>query len=216
MRTIASGQYGRLFTRALMSVLATAGAASVASAQTTVTLNQPTSQVLAATVRGGSYANQNNEWTLATRASDDLVNERRALLKFDTENTIPKGSVVTSALLTVTLKSGSADASRTIGAYQTSLSWTEDEVTWNSRRKGQSWSTPGGDYGSKLDEAVVSNKAGTKVIFDVTPLVKSAVAGALGSSRYTRIALIDMDGSTADSYHVYFSPNDSNTASRPV
>ena len=215
MRTSASGRNGRLFTRALMSVVALTGAAVSASAQTTVTLNQPTSQVLSATVRGGSYANQNDEWTLATRASDDAENRRHALLKFDTENTIPRGSAVTSALLTVTVKSGSADASRRIAAYQTSLSWTENQVTWKQRRAGESWTNPGGDYGSKLDEAVASNTAGAKVTFDVTPLVKAAVAGELGSSRYTRIALMDLDASTADSYRVYASPNDPNTASRP-
>jgi endonuclease/exonuclease/phosphatase family metal-dependent hydrolase len=215
MRTSVSGQNGRLSIHVLVGALALAGAASTASAQTTVTLNQPTSQVLSATLRGGSYANKNDEWTLATRASDDLTNARRALLKFDTENSIPKGSVVTSALLTITVKSGSADATRTIGAYQTSTSWTENEVTWNARRAGEGWQAPGGDYGSKLAEAMVSNAAGTKVTFDVTPLVKAAVAGELGTSRYTRIALMDLDASTADSYHVYASPTDSNVASRP-
>src|SRR5258708_11369047 len=87
----------------------------------------------------------------------------RALLKFDTENTIPKGSVVTSALMTVTVKTASAAASRTIGAYQTSLSWTETEVTWKQRRNGDNWPTPGGDYGSKLDDAVATNTVGSKV-----------------------------------------------------
>ena len=71
--------------------------------------------------------------------------------------------------MTVTVKGGSEDASRKIGAYQTSLSWTENQVTWKLRRTGDKWSTPGGDYGTKLDEATVSNKAGTKVTFDVTP-----------------------------------------------
>jgi endonuclease/exonuclease/phosphatase family metal-dependent hydrolase len=216
MLTRTSGRNRRLLTRTLMSVFALTGAAASASAQTTVTLNKPTSHVLSATVRGGSYANQNDEWTLETRASDDLTNERRALLKFDTENTIPKGSLVTSALMTITVKSGSADASRTIAAYQTSQSWTENEVTWKLRRNGDSWQTPGGDYGSKLDEAVVSNTAGTKVTFDVTPLVKAAVAGQLGSSRYTRVALMDLDASTADSYRVFATPNDATVANRPV
>jgi len=216
MRTRTSGRNGRVLTRALMSALALAGAASAASAQTTVTLSQPTTQVVSATVRGGTYATQNDQWTLATRASDNLEYNRRALLKFDTETTIPKGSNVTSALMTVTVKSGSADASRTIGAFQTSLSWTETEVTWKQRRNGDNWPTPGGDYGSKLDDAVVSNTAGTKVTFDVTPLVKAAVAGELGSSRYTRIALMDLEASTSDSYREYVAPNDSNTAARPV
>jgi len=205
-----------VLTRALLSVLALTGAASVTSAQTTVTLSQPTTQVVSATVRGGTYATQNEQWLLETRASDNLEYNRRALLKFDTENTIPKGSVVTSALMTVTVKTGSADASRTIGAYQTSLSWTETEVTWKQRRNGENWPTPGGDYGSKLDDAVVGNTAGTKVTFDVTALVQAAVAGQLGSSRYTRIALMDLDGSTSDSYREYVAPNDANTSARPV
>jgi endonuclease/exonuclease/phosphatase family metal-dependent hydrolase len=216
MRICASGRNGRVSTRALLSVLALTGVASVASAQTTVTLSQPTTQVVSATLRGGTYATQNEQWTLETRASDNLEYNRRALLKFDTENTIPKGSVVSSALMTVTVKTGSADATRTIGAFQTSLSWTETEVTWNQRRSGENWPTPGGDYGSKLDDAVVGNTAGTKVTFDVTALVKAAVAGELGSSRFTRIALMDLDGSTSDSYREYVAPNDTNTSARPV
>jgi len=190
------------------------GAASSTSAQTTVTLKAPSSQVLSATIRGGTYANTNQEWTLETRASDNLEYERRALLKFDTENTIPQGSAVTSAHLTVTVKSGSADASRTIAAYQTSLSWTENQVTWKHRRTGDAWQTAGGDFGSKLDDAVVSNKPGTRVTFDVTPLVKAVVAGA--SSRYTRVALLDTGDSTSESYRVYHAPNDPDVSSRPV
>jgi endonuclease/exonuclease/phosphatase family metal-dependent hydrolase len=96
------------------------------------------------------------------------------------------------------------------------VSWTENQVTWKLRRSGEKWNTAGGDYGSKLDEATVGNKAGTKVTFDVTPLVKAAVAGELGSSRYTRIALIDLENSTSESYRTYYAPNDSNTAARPV
>ena len=96
------------------------GAASIASAQTTVTLNQPTTEVVSATVRGGSYADRNDQWTLETRASDNLEYNRRALLKFDTENTIPKGSSGHVGDADRDRQDGSADASRTIGAYQTS------------------------------------------------------------------------------------------------
>jgi endonuclease/exonuclease/phosphatase family metal-dependent hydrolase len=216
MRTCVSGLNGRVFTRALLSAVAVVGGASMASAQTTVSLNQPTSQVVAATIRGGSYADKTDQWTLETRSADNVEYNRRALLKFDTENTIPKGSAVTSATLTVTVKTASQDATRTVGAYQTSLSWTETEVTWRERRSGAAWPTAGGDFGSKLDDAVVGNVAGTKVTFDVTPLVKAAVAGDLGSSRYTRIALIDLEESTSESYRAYVSANDPNVSARPV
>jgi hypothetical protein len=156
------GRNGRLFSRALIALLFS-GAATHASAQTTVTLNQPATQVVSATIRGGSYADKTDQSLLATRSSDDFEYFRRALLKFDTENTIPAGSVVTSALLTVTVKTGSEDASRSIGAYQVTTSWTETEVTWNRRKAGTNWTTKGGDLGSRLDDATVSNAAGTKV-----------------------------------------------------
>jgi endonuclease/exonuclease/phosphatase family metal-dependent hydrolase len=215
MQIRVSGRNGRLFLRALASVVFSS-AATLASAQTTVTLNQAAPQVVSATVRGGSYANRTDTSVLATRASGNLEYNRRALLKFDTQNTIPAGSAVTSAQLTVTVKKGSADPSRTIGVYQVTTSWHPSEVTWNKRKSGIAWNSSGGDLGSKLDDAVVGNAAGTKVTFDVTALVKEAVAGHLGTSRYTRVALVDVQSSTADSYREYFLPTDSNSAVRPV
>src|SRR3954463_4926426 len=185
MRPCVSGRSGRLFSRALLSVTLLAGGGAVASAQTTVTLNHPKTQVVWGTARGGSFANKNGRSQLATRSADDVEYERRALLKFDTQNTIPEGSHVTSALLTLTVKEGSDDATRKIGAYQVTQSWTETEVTWKIRRDGQKWTKAGIDLGSKIDDAVVSNKVGTKVTFDITPLVKAAVAGDLGSSPHT-------------------------------
>jgi endonuclease/exonuclease/phosphatase family metal-dependent hydrolase len=216
MPTRVSGQRGRLSTCGLLIVAAVTGGGSLASAQTTVTLNHPATQVVWATVRGGSFANKNDQSLLATRSAEDVEYNRRALLKFDTQHTIPDGSHVTSALLTVTVKGGSEDASRRIGAYQIKESWTETEVTWKMRRDGERWQTAGGTLGSKVDDAVASNKPGTKLTFDVTPLVKAAVAGDLGSSRYTRIALVDLDSSTSESYREYVTPDDANTAARPV
>ena len=130
------GQLGRVFVRVVAGALV-AGGASVASAQTTVTLNQPKTHVVSATIRGGTYAGKNDQTLLATRSSDNLEYERHALLKFDTQNTIPAGSTVTSAKLTVTVKGGSADATRMVGAYQVTTSWTETEVTWKNRRTGE-------------------------------------------------------------------------------
>src|SRR6267142_284055 len=120
--------------RAMFGVAALAASVAAASAQTTVTVNQSKAQVVYATLRAGTYANKNLPTTLTTRAADTADNHRRALLKFDTQNTIPAGSAVTSALMTLTVKSGSAAASRNIGAYQVTTSWAETETTWNNRR----------------------------------------------------------------------------------
>src|SRR6266850_2629036 len=160
--------------RAMFGVTALAASVTAASAQTTVTLNQSKPQVVYATLRAGTYANKNYPTTLTTRAADTADNHRRALLKFDTQNTIPAGTAVTSALMTVTVKSGSAAASRNISVYQTTMSWTETETTWNQRRASDAWITAGGDLGSLLATKAVSSVAGTKGTFDVTPLVKQA------------------------------------------
>ena len=206
----------RLFVRALMASTILVAAASPLRAQTTVTLNQPTTHVVYGTVRGGTYANTNFSLLLATRASDIAQYRRHALLKFDTQHTIPSGSVVLSATLTVTVKNGSADTTRNIGVYQVTSSWTPGEVTWNKRKTLTPWTTAGGDLGSKIAQAVVGNAPGTKVSFDVTALVKAAVAGQLGTSRYTRLALIDLDADTPGSYREYHTSSESTTSLRPT
>jgi len=189
--------------------------AGVATADTTLTLNVPKSQVVYATIRGGTYANQNFSDALETRRGSDMSYERRALLKFDTQNTIPQGSTVTSATLTVVVKDASVDATRRLAVYQGTTSWTETETTWKVRRSGQSWGSAGGDMGTQLDVQTVGNAVGTKVTFDVTSLVKEAVAGQLGGSRYTRLELIDLDAATSASYRAYYTPDDLNVALRP-
>ncbi len=189
---------------------------SSAFAQSTLTLDAPTSEVVYATIRGGTYANENLPTTLETRASTDPEYLRRALLKFDTDSTLPQGTPIVSAVLTVTVQDSSADASRTIGAYPVTTSWTETEVTWNDRRTGQKWTTAGGDLGSLVSTEAVSNVVGSKVSFDVTSLVQQVVSGKLGSSRYTRIALLDNGDSTHDSWRSYYTPDATTASLRPT
>jgi endonuclease/exonuclease/phosphatase family metal-dependent hydrolase len=207
--------------RAVAARLALAAAlmmacAHVGAAQTTVTISQPESETWAVTLRGGTYANTNLSGTLETRSSTDPEYLRRALLKFDTENLIPKGAAVTSAVMTVTVAQGSADASRRIGVYQVTTSWDEDAANWNRRRSGIAWGTAGGDLGTKITEATVSNVAGSQALFDITALVKQATAGALGSSRYTRIALVDLEDATKESWRQYYPPSTSIASLRPT
>ena len=206
---------GILRTTALLVCVATFAAAPFASAQSTMTINQPGTQVVYTTLRGGSYADTNQGADLETKASSDMSVTRRGLLKFDT-TTIPLGTPIASAKLTVTVASGGATASRHISAYQTTTSWTETEATWNSRRSGQRWSTVGGDLGAKLDTEAVGNAGGTRVTFDVTPLVSQVVSGALGSSRYTRIALVDVDAADGESRRVYYTPDTATASLRPT
>jgi endonuclease/exonuclease/phosphatase family metal-dependent hydrolase len=204
-----------LRTRAILVCLATLATATIASAQSTMTINQSGTQVVYTTLRGGSYADTNQGDDLETKTSSDMSVTRRALLKFDT-TTIPVGTAIASAKLTVTVASGGATASRHISAYQTTTSWDETQATWNSRRSGQRWSAAGGDLGTRLDTQSVSNAGGTRVTFDVTPLVSQVVSGALGSSRYTRVALVDVDAADGESRRLYYTPDTATASLRPT
>jgi endonuclease/exonuclease/phosphatase family metal-dependent hydrolase len=201
-------------------ILAVCGAwaiGSPADAQTTATLDQPGVEVTDTTIRNGSYQNTNLDGgVLVTRASTDPEWERRTLLKFDTENTIPQGTSVTSATLRLTVKSGlgSAGQTRSIKVYRVTSGFLESVATWNTRMSGANWYTGGGDLGEEVGQAEVNNVAGSVVTIDLTNLVRQAVAGTL-DTRYTRIALVDTDAAAKESYREYYSSEDPVASRRP-
>ena len=86
-------------------------------------------------------------------------------------------------------------ARATSRVFPVTMSFVQDEATWNRNRAGQAWISAGGDLGPAAVVQNVPNVAGAKVSFDVTALVRTAVSGAT-SSRYTRIALADLGAST--------------------
>lgn len=195
-------------------VLAGLVSASPAAAQTTVVLDAPDSEVVDTTIRAGSYASKNqNGDSLITRASDNAEYIRRALLKFDTHNTIPAGATIQSATLTLTLEH-SDPQTRTVSVYRVASSWDEGTATWNSRKSGLYWGTKGGDLAAKYTSTSVGTSAGSKVSFNITKLVQEVVKGQYGS-RYTRVALTDDGASSGDSYKEYYRSETSDASLRP-
>ncbi len=204
----------RLILRSAARAAVTVALASVAlpAAAQTIQLTDSNATVL----RGGSYANTNlsADPLLATRASSDATYVRRIVTKFDTQNTIPQGTTISAATLTVTVAGGNAEA-RSISAYRVGSSFEETETTWNRRTVSASWGSAGGDLAEKYTAAVVSNAPGSRVTFDVTALVQAAVNGSFGS-RYTRVALVDTGASSKDSYKEYYSNEAGDPSVRPV
>jgi hypothetical protein len=169
------------------------------------------------TIRGGSQAtvNANNSAdNLCTRASSNAEYERRILLKFDTSSTIPAGTPIQRAILTLTVKYSNPEPTRTLGAYWITGSFLETEATWLEMRNGSPWRTPGGDLGTRYATASVTNVVGSKVEIDVTRLVADAVGGAL-PSRWTRIAIKDEGASSRDSYRQFWE-SEASSANGPV
>jgi endonuclease/exonuclease/phosphatase family metal-dependent hydrolase len=202
---------------AAFALTATVATLSTAHAQTPIVLDAPGTQVTDVMIQAGASANTNFNSLdyLATRASTNYDYLRRALLKFDTQNTIPAKSVIQSAVLTLTIKTGGAEATRNVTVYPVTLSFLQDEATWNRNRAGQAWVSAGGDLGPAAVVQAVPNVPGGTVNFDVTALVRAAVSGAT-SSRYTRLALADLGTSTEDSYREYYSSKAIDPSVRPM
>ena len=91
-----------------------------AQAQTTLILDAPGTQVTDVMIQAGASANTNFNASdmLATRASTNYDYLRRALIKFDTQNTMPAKSTIQSAILTLTVKYGGADRRATSPSFR--------------------------------------------------------------------------------------------------
>jgi endonuclease/exonuclease/phosphatase family metal-dependent hydrolase len=199
-----------------IAVLAFAAAllSGAASAQTTLTLTTADTQVTDATIGSGTAASTvYNTDVLTTRAASDVNATRRALLKFDTETTIPAGTAITSARLTIYVKRGAGTASRRIGVYPVTKSFQESQATWVIRKTGYAWSTPGGDVGTKAAEASVSSTANAAITVDVTALARQQQLDP--SSRYTRILLVDLDAKDSTSFREFYSSETTSLSYRP-
>src|SRR5919112_5876044 len=143
----------RIAAHVTAGLVLSAAAAGPALAQT-VKLTQSNATV----IRGGTYASANfsKDPKLATRASGDATYVRRSIMKFDTENTIPKGASISSATLTLTIAGGNSE-SRQIGVYRVGSSYDESQATWKARKSSYNWPSAGSDLKEKYDSRTVSN-----------------------------------------------------------
>jgi endonuclease/exonuclease/phosphatase family metal-dependent hydrolase len=191
--------------------------AVAASAQTTVTLSTPGTQLNAdTTIEGGSYAltDFSNSTVLASKASSSDTYDRRIMLKFDTQDYVPANAVIVSAKLQLVLKTAESSASRPLTAYYVTKSFVDGETNWHYYRSGQAWGTAGGDLGTSFATTYVANAVGSTYTFDLTKLVQKAVNGDFGS-RYTRVALVDTGGADSGSYRDFHSSRSTSTSLRP-
>jgi hypothetical protein len=198
------------------AALGTLAAPATARAQTIV-LNVPDTQVVDTTIRNGPYATYNhNSASLLTRSSTVPDWERRAILSFNASS-VPSGTVITSATLTLTLKSGlgTAGATRTVQVRRLAASFVETQATWLVRQNGIAWATPGGDLAEAITTSEVTNVTGARITFNVTSLVQQAVNGSF--NRQVHLALVDIDGGgdAKESYREYHSSEASTSSYRP-
>jgi len=189
---------------------------AVTAAAQTIVLNQPGTHVTDTTIRGGSYSGTNfDNQPLITRRSSDPEWERRALIKFDTENFIPAGARIASATLTLTVKSGLGSTTRPVWISRVPVSFREEEADWVYRRGSDRWATPGGDVAEHVTNIYPTAVAGSRVTVDLTGLVQNAVNGDY-DTRYTRILLRDDGSDSKESLREYYGSEDPTASRRPT
>ena len=196
----------------------TIAASSPAFAQTTQILSVPDTQIVDTMIRNGAYATINhNNAVLLTRWSAIPDWERRSIFSINTSS-VPQGSQVTSAVLSLAVRSGlgGAGATTPVTVYRLASSFVESQATWVNRQTGVAWATPGGDLAEAYGTVNVHNVANARVDFDVTAIVQRAVNGT-GGSRQALLALIDVTGGGdgKNSYREYHSSESSSTSLRP-
>src|SRR5688572_29282938 len=203
----------------LVAVLMVVGSfAAGASAQTTVTLSTPGTHINAdLTIQGGSSSlvDFSNEPELASKVSSSADYTRRILMKFDTQSYVPANAVIQSAYLYLTLKHAESSETRTFTTYYVTKSFYKEQTNWRYYRDGQAWSRAGGDLGASFGTTKIGDAEGTAYRFDLTTLVQAAVNGDFGSSRYTRLALIDTGGASGGSYKEFHSTRATSGSLRP-
>jgi len=211
-------QFVRSIRGVVLTVMVLCASLGSAAAQTTVVLNVPVTQVTDTAIQSGVNANVNFGAldSIATSAGTTSDGVSHALLKFDTQNTIPAGVRVASATLSLTVKSGGSDSTRAVHVLPVTTSFIDVEATWNTRRATYAWTTPGGDFGPLSGTQTVSNVAGAKISIDVTALVQAAVKGDVSGSRYTRIGLVDAGAPSAGSIRRFYSSKAADPSVRPV
>jgi hypothetical protein len=201
----------------LAALIAICGLALDASAQTTVTLDTPGSEINAdLTIQGGAYGwtDFSNDDSLASKVSDNESYTRRILMKFDTQNFIPAGAVIQSAYLQLVLKKAESSETRELTAYHVNKSFVRWEANWYQYRNGRPWSTPGGDLGRSFGRTKIGDAEGWTYTIDLTAMVQAAVNGEFGS-RYTRVALVDEGWASGGNYKEFHSTRASNSSVRP-
>ncbi|MFO1485862.1 MAG: GEVED domain-containing protein [Verrucomicrobiaceae bacterium] len=127
--------------------------------------------------------NYGSSTTMRVDSSAGGAGNGRPVLKFDLSS-IPAGSTITAATLSLNAVTVSDVSSRAIRLYPLNQSFVESQVTWNQQSSGVNWSTAGGSYGAELANTNVTTTgqyswSGSSLIAQVQSWV-DAPSGNLG------------------------------------
>ncbi|MCU7870564.1 MAG: DNRLRE domain-containing protein [Candidatus Thiodiazotropha sp. (ex Lucinoma borealis)] len=154
-----------------------------------------------------NYGNAAETWV--SSASNDTT---RSLLHFNM-GTIPAGARILEATLSLHRQSGSG-RDQPVSAHRIKNPWSEDLVTWNSRKSGINWDTPGGDFDNTAVATTPVGPANTRYTWNITPLVQGWVDGSYPNYGVVLIAAIA--GMAGERFHTSDDPDPSNWPSLSI
>ena len=153
---------------------------------------------------------------LITTPSDDPDWERRAILKFDTANSIPEGRQIASRDDDAhgQVRLGSRGQTRPLQAFRSSR-LPGERSDLDSAHGLEQLGDARCRYVGRVCSASASNTAGTRVTINVTALVQRTVNGEF-DTRYTRLLIADAGSDAKESYREFYSSEDSTSSRRPT
>ncbi len=140
-----------------------------------------------------NYGNAAETWV--SSASNDTTH---TLLHFNMGK-VPAGARILGATLSLDRQSGFG-SDQPVSAHRIKNSWSEDSVTWNSRKSGINWDTAGSDFDSMAVATTPVGPVNQRYEWNITPLAQgwidssypnhgvaliAAIAGMAGEQFYT-------------------------------
>lgn len=143
---------------------------------------------------------------------DYPLQQYRALLKWDalSDGTIPPGSIINSAILSLKISSDKSTNTRTKRVFRLKRAWVESQVTANIWKAGSNWSSVGAFGADDCEQTDIgstsftgSEPVGTWKSFTLTA---SKIQEMISGGTWTNNGfLIKTDTETSDSYSFYSS-----------
>ena len=138
----------------------------------------------------------------------------RTLIKFDLSS-IPAGSTVLSATLSLWVEGDWSSNARTFRAYRQKRAWTESGATWTKYDGINNWSTAGGFSATDCEATdigscsfLASESAGTEKQFSLTP---DAVTEWIRGTFENNGVILKADTESNDGYQFYSSSSASSS-----
>jgi hypothetical protein len=113
-----------------------------------------------------NYGNDDETWVATGNKNTSL-----SLFKFNLSG-LPAGINILNASLSLHHRDGN-DPDVPVSAHRITNDWEESSVSWNNRKTGIAWNTPGGDYDSTIVSTTnVGPLSNTRYEWDITSLVQ--------------------------------------------